>query len=645
MFSGKTTLVKVREIGLSALLLNLLLISPLIIQSVPIGGAFLYLILFLCACLFLFINLKKFITGLIRPNLLMVIFFLYLFSFFIGICITGLESPIFVINEFIWGCFSFLTICCASIYFKKLDTLKKIENIFTHSAVVFAGTISVFAYLKFLIWKEGHVVSFLLNDMASESYPKGSALVGDINFFSLTILIGALLSFSLWRKSTRLPSKILCIVIFILMITVGLLSGSRRFFILSATLVPLLLVMALKFDKNFILKNLSSIFIATLIIVVANYLINDVLNFSDYVEFFIPDSHRGYNSWDYYKSTYSTISDKSQIYGFGSRIMRWEFGTNLLDLQTVLIGDGFHYLTKFGCKFSDCKFEDYPHAPILSSILYGGILGLLSFLTLISFQVFIGIKLLLQSKSHFEWGLVLISTTMFSFISGNTLLSIPISCTVTIVSFVIYKFEFGETDYEIFKRLFDIILSSLALLLLSPIFALIGLIIFLAAGRPIFFCQSRPGLNSMIFKMYKFRTMYNLKDRYGNSLPDKDRLFPLGTFLRSSSLDELPELWNVLIGDMSLVGPRPLLKEYLPLYSHFQLRRHKVRPGITGWAQINGRNALDWGKKFNLDVWYVENMSFWLDIKILAKTFAKVIKREGISTEGEATTKPFRGNN
>ena len=199
--------------------------------------------------------------------------------------------------------------------------------------------------------------------------------------------------------------------------------------------------------------------------------------------------------------------------------------------------------------------------------------------------------------------------------------------------------------YAIAKRLFDVIFSALALLFLFPFFILIGLTILSSAGRPIFFCQSRPGLNCVIFKMYKFRTMFNLIDEDNNLLPDKDRLMPLGSFLRSSSLDELPELWNVLIGDMSLVGPRPLLKEYLPLYSSYQSRRHQVRPGMTGWAQINGRNSLKWNEKFNLDIWYVENMSFWLDAKILGKTLVKVIKREGISTEGEATTKPFRGNN
>ena len=199
--------------------------------------------------------------------------------------------------------------------------------------------------------------------------------------------------------------------------------------------------------------------------------------------------------------------------------------------------------------------------------------------------------------------------------------------------------------YAIAKRLFDVIVSALALLFLFPLFILIGLTIFLSVGRPIFFCQSRPGLNCVIFKMYKFRTMFNLIDEDNNLLPDKDRLMPLGSFLRSSSLDELPELWNVLIGDMSLVGPRPLLKEYLPLYSSYQARRHQARPGMTGWAQINGRNSLKWDEKFNLDVWYVENMSFWLDAKILRKTLVKVIKREGISAEGEATTKPFRGNN
>ena len=163
-------------------------------------------------------------------------------------------------------------------------------------------------------------------------------------------------------------------------------------------------------------------------------------------------------------------------------------------------------------------------------------------------------------------------------------------------------------------------------------------------GRPIIFTQQRPGLSGKPFTIYKFRTMNDERDAQGNLLPDEQRLTRFGKFLRKTSLDELPELFNVLKGDMSLVGPRPLLMEYLPLYSAEQARRHEVKPGITGWAQINGRNTLAWEDKFNLDVWYVDHLSFWLDVKILFITLLKVFKREGISQDGQATVEKFRGN-
>lgn len=194
------------------------------------------------------------------------------------------------------------------------------------------------------------------------------------------------------------------------------------------------------------------------------------------------------------------------------------------------------------------------------------------------------------------------------------------------------------------KRFFDIVVSAIALILLSPIIAIVAWKISRKLGSPVLFCQVRPGLNGKPFTMIKFRTMRDAVDKNGNSLPDSERMTPFGNFLRSTSLDELPELWNVLKGDMSLVGPRPLLMEYLPLYSKEQARRHEVRPGVTGWAQINGRNAISWEEKFKLDVWYVDNQSFWLDIKILFLTVKKVFVRDGISAEGEATMSKFTGS-
>jgi lipopolysaccharide/colanic/teichoic acid biosynthesis glycosyltransferase len=194
------------------------------------------------------------------------------------------------------------------------------------------------------------------------------------------------------------------------------------------------------------------------------------------------------------------------------------------------------------------------------------------------------------------------------------------------------------------KRLVDLLLASLALLILSlPLLLLMGLIR-RKLGSPVFFHQTRPGLHAKPFKMVKFRTMTDARGPDGELLPDADRLTPFGRFLRASSLDELPELWNVFKGDLSLVGPRPLLMEYLPLYSPEQARRHEVRPGITGWAQVNGRNTLSWEDKFKLDVWYVDNRTWWLDIKILWLTVRKVLVREGISAEGEATMSKFTGS-
>lgn len=194
------------------------------------------------------------------------------------------------------------------------------------------------------------------------------------------------------------------------------------------------------------------------------------------------------------------------------------------------------------------------------------------------------------------------------------------------------------------KRLIDILLSAAALLALSPLLCVIAVLIAIRLGRPVLFTQTRPGLHSKPFRMLKFRSMTSACDVSGNLLPDEQRLTTFGQRLRSTSLDELPGLWAVFKGDMSLVGPRPLLMEYLPLYTSEQARRHKVRPGITGWAQVNGRNAISWEEKFVLDAWYVDNQSLWLDIKIIFLTIKKVIVRDGISADGEATMTRFIGS-
>jgi len=195
-----------------------------------------------------------------------------------------------------------------------------------------------------------------------------------------------------------------------------------------------------------------------------------------------------------------------------------------------------------------------------------------------------------------------------------------------------------------FKRPLDFVLSLGAIIILSPILLLIALLVMIKLGSPVIFKQQRPGMNEKIFTLYKFRTMTDERDEKGELLPDEMRLTDFGKFLRASSLDELPELFNILKGDMSIVGPRPLLIEYLPLYNAHQRRRHEVRPGLTGWAQVNGRNAISWEEKFNYDVEYVDNLSFFLDVKIIFLTIMKVLKREGINQEGRATMEPFRGS-
>ncbi len=193
------------------------------------------------------------------------------------------------------------------------------------------------------------------------------------------------------------------------------------------------------------------------------------------------------------------------------------------------------------------------------------------------------------------------------------------------------------------KRLFDFVMALLVLLILWPVILITGLLVRYNLGKPVLFSQLRPGLHSKAFNMYKFRSMSSIYDKNGVLLPDSERMTAFGAFLRQYSLDELPQLFNVIKGELSLVGPRPLLMEYLPLYSEEQARRHLVQPGITGWAQVNGRNAISWEDKFKLDVWYVDNQSFWLDIKILFLTVKKVFVREGVNAKGHVTMEPFKG--
>ncbi|KAA3623833.1 MAG: sugar transferase [Flavobacterium sp.] len=198
---------------------------------------------------------------------------------------------------------------------------------------------------------------------------------------------------------------------------------------------------------------------------------------------------------------------------------------------------------------------------------------------------------------------------------------------------------------QVIKPLLDILSATLMFLILLPVFLLVTVLLALSLGGNPFFFQRRPGKNERIFTILKFRTMNNQRDQYGELLADEKRLTPLGRLIRTTSLDEIPQLLNVMIGDMSLVGPRPLLPEYLSLYSEEQRKRHSVKPGITGWAQVKGRNAISWKTKLNLDIWYCENISFLLDMKILFLTVVKVFKREGINADGQVTTEPFNGTN
>ena len=197
---------------------------------------------------------------------------------------------------------------------------------------------------------------------------------------------------------------------------------------------------------------------------------------------------------------------------------------------------------------------------------------------------------------------------------------------------------------NIIKRLIDLAISAVGLIFLFPLIVIVTIVLAFANGGKPFFFQRRPGRDGRIFLLVKFKTMNDRKDRNGNLLPDDKRLTPMGKFVRKTSLDEIPQLFNVLKGDMSLIGPRPLLVEYLPLYNDFQKRRHEVRPGITGWAQVNGRNTLSWNQKFAYDVWYVDHVSFKLDVQILLKTFLKVFKAEGINSNTYATMEKFSGN-
>lgn len=203
--------------------------------------------------------------------------------------------------------------------------------------------------------------------------------------------------------------------------------------------------------------------------------------------------------------------------------------------------------------------------------------------------------------------------------------------------------EHKPTFYEKYvKRFFDIILSLFALILLSPVMLIVAILVRTKLGSPVIFCQERPGKNERIFKLYKFRSMTDKRDEKGELLPDEVRLTKFGKLLRSTSLDELPELWNILRGDMSIVGPRPLLVKYLPLYNEVQKHRHDVRPGLTGWAQVHGRNTISWEEKFEYDVWYVEHLSFAIDVKTVFLTVKKVFCREGITSETAATIEEFK---
>lgn len=447
----KIQILRTNKITLSVILLNILLIFPLVIQAIPIGGTILYMTLFFCACLFFTLNFRKFMASLKNPSLLMLIFLFYLFSFFIGICVTGLETPFYVIKEFIWGCFLILTLCCTNIYFDKPNILRSLEHVVSYSATTIAVTIALVSYLKYLIWKDGYIINLLLINQSLDYYPKGTALVGDINFFSLTLLICSFLSFSFWKRSSVLPINTLWMLIFFLLIGAGVLSGSRRFFILIIFIAPMLFFLWLKSDSNSIFKKFTSIAISLSIFLGMSYGLSKVPNISSFVGLFFDISTTN-DTWLSYSNTFGTSLDRNQHFGLDTRIVRLLFSLELLDIKTILLGDGFHYIEEYSCKFTNCNTPDYPHFPILSAVLYGGIFGLISYMITILFMTFIGLKLFFFSKSYFQWGLALLSTIAFTFISGNSLFSMPVLFTTTIISYFVYKIEFGEKASADFKE-------------------------------------------------------------------------------------------------------------------------------------------------------------------------------------------------
>ncbi len=273
---------------------------------------------------------------------------------------------------------------------------------------------------------------------------------------------------------------------------------------------------------------------------------------------------------------------------------------------------------------------------------FWGIILALTFILLFDLDSSIAIRSLYSTLLWVEIGLITIGCVNFVLRDfAATQLSHGAAATLLLLILLFFAGMKGKLNI---KRLFDVIASGTAIILLSPIVFLTAAMVRVFLGSPVLFRQLRPGLQLQPFQLIKFRTMTNARNASGELLPDKNRLTPFGHFLRASSLDELPELLNVLKGDMSLVGPRPLLMEYIPLYNERQARRHEVKPGLTGWAQVNGRNTLTWEERFELDLWYVENWSFWLDLKIISMTVWRVLRREGINQTGSVSMEKFRGS-
>lgn len=332
-------------------------------------------------------------------------------------------------------------------------------------------------------------------------------------------------------------------------------------------------------------------------------------------------------------------------YGMGSRLERWQYAVELLDWKVALRGMGFDYREKYSCRFLDCLQEDYPHLPIASALLYGGI-GFALF-ALLYYLAYISL-ILKAGREGLKLGTTIIAglTLPYVFISGDSILSLPHGIAAGLLMALTPIDPLATRALSLgIKRIVDICASAILLIVLSPVMLVVALASRRFLGPGVLFVQERPGRHGRPFAMVKFRTMLDKRNSVDPNAPDVERLTHYGKVLRATSLDELPELWNVLKGDMSLVGPRPLLMEYLPLYSAEQSRRHNVRPGITGWAQVNGRNAIDWETKLALDVWYVDHRSLMLDLRILWKTVAKVIGRSDITSGTSVTTEKFTGQN